>query len=247
MRTLEWNALGHRKELAISALLLASVIVLLWFCLGTGLVLGDQENQNDTRLELGVWTAETLFEQTFVASRNALTRIDFFVDSYYPWESPYLECRLYALNTPASPDTLSYAEIQQAKMLIRTRRINGWAISGHMPNACVFAPVPDSQGKRYLFTLQSPGMKGGSGSILEASPVDRLERGSFFLNGKRQTGDLAMRVLYRQPRLQVLQQSLANVALQKSFPFSAPLTYYLLGVGYLVLLGGLWWVSTRRT
>ena len=202
---------------------------------GHGLVIGREEKQEDKNLEMGIWSHETRFEQTFIASQNNLCRIDFFVDSYRPWESPYLDLRLFEIPTAENPHNLSYEIIRNTSKEVRYKRLNGWLLSYHMFNNFSFAPIADSQNKRYLLSIQSPGLKKGStSSILLASTEERYEDGNLFLNGEKQEGDLTFRALYEQPRIQVIRQSVTSLTLQKPYPFSKPVMYYVLFLGYII-------------
>ena len=236
----------RRKVVYPSIVILSCLIVGTGFLLGNGVIIGRQENQNDINLELGIWTSDTTFEQTFVASRDNLCRIDFAVDSYHPWDSPYLDLRLFEVDTTENPHHLRYEVIQKNSKQVRYKRVNGWFISGHMFNSFSFAPIADSKDKRYLLTIQSPGLKHGGTSILLASPGERYEEGNLFINGEKQEGDLAFRALYKQPRLELIQQSFARLALQKPFPFSKPAAFYVVFLVYMVLLAGGLWLLTRR-
>ncbi|GAK49768.1 hypothetical protein U14_00992 [Candidatus Moduliflexus flocculans] len=213
----------------------ALVLISLIGWLGNGLVIGRRENQTDIRLEIGLWTKGTLIEQTFSASQNNLARIDFWIDSYRPWDSPFLECRLFELD-PQFPKALSYGDLHAHLKEVRLKRLNGWLLSPHMFNAFAFEPISDSQGKRYLFTIQSPALKRGGSSIIMASPKKRLDNELFFINGIHKEGDLAFRAMYAQPRLQVLHKILTHIALRKPALFAFPLTNYLIFGGYFVML-----------
>lgn len=217
-------------------LIICSVILGIVLLQGNGLIVGHEENQNDRNLELGLWTPGTKIEQTFIASQDNLSRIDVAFESYQPWDSPYLDCRLFEIDTPENPHNLTYEFIRNHRREIRYKRINGWLLSIHMFNSFSFAPIADSQNKRYLFSIQSPGLKQGGTSIVLASPGDRYEHGNLFVNREKQKGDLAFRALYEQPRKQVIQRSFARLALYKPIPFSKPVSYYLLFGGYIALL-----------
>jgi len=116
-----------------------------------------------------------------------------------------------------------------------------------MFNSFSFAPIADSQNKRYLLSVQSPDLKKGStSSILLASPGERYEYGNLFVNGERQEGDLAFRVLYEQPRIYVIRQSATSLALQKPYPFSKPAAYYVVFLAYITLLAGFFWLMIRK-
>ena len=212
------------------------------FFLGNGVYVPHKEFQRDTSLELGLWTSGTTIEQTFVASQDFLTRIDFYVDSYHAWDSPYIECRLFELDTDENPFTLSHERIMRIRKEVRYIRVNGWFISPHMFNSVTFSAIPDSENKRYLFSVQSPELKHGGSSILSASSIERyMYFGNLFVDGERQEGDLAFRLAYRLPRKDLISASIQRIALQKPPIFSSPGTYYLLAGGYLVLLLGLFY------
>lgn len=230
----------------MSIAIVSCVLLGIGFLLGNGVVIGRQENQNDTNFELGIWTSDMKFEQTFIASQDNLSRIDFAIDSYQPWDSPYLDCRLFEIDTVEKPHTLTYEFISNNIREVRYKRINGWLISIHMFNSFSFAPILDSKNKRYLLTIQSPGLKTGGTSILLASPGERYEYGNLFVNREKQKGDLAFRALYRQPRVQLIRQSFTRLALQKPFPFSKPAAYYGLFLVYIMVLIGFLGLLTRK-
>lgn len=217
-------------------LLFALGVMLLVGLFRNGAVVGGHEIQTDIRLEIGLWTKGTLIEQTFASSRNNLSRIDFWVRSYRPWDSPSLECRLFEFDGQEPIDALSYRELHSHFREVRVKRLNGWMFSPHMFNRFEFEPIPDSQGKRYLLSIRSPELKRGGSSILLASARKRLDVELFLVNGIRMDSDLAFRALYAQPRLQILQRTFARIALQKPAPFSFSWCYYLLFGGYLIIM-----------
>ncbi len=210
--------------------------------LGDAVFIGSGQKQNDINSEFGIWTPGTIFEQSFRASHNKLSCIDVWIDSYRPWDSPYLELRLLEIHTDRAPDETSYAEIQQNAKEVRTKRINGWLLSPHMFNSFSFKAIPDSSGKQYLFSIQSPELHYGGTSILRGSYRKRLEGESFFVNGRLQEKhDLAFRVFYQDSRAALLQKAFQSLSLQKPFPFSEPVIYYVLLLVYLFLLALLLW------
>ena len=213
----------------------------IWFLAGNGVRIGSQENQDDIRFEIGIWTSETRIEQTFIASQNQLCRLDFAVKTYHPWSNPYLDCRLFEIQTGENPAQLSYEILARNVKEVRHKRLNGWLISGHMFNSFVFDPIADSRNKRYLFSIQAPGLKNNGGSILLASSEKRYESGNLFVNGQKQDRDLGFRALYAQPKIMLIQKSVARLALQKPFPFSKPVAYYVLFGMYLIMLIVLFW------
>ena len=236
-----WHSFRHRTSWRLGIVAAACVLAGVLFFFGDGVMVGRRENQTDIRLEIGVWTRNTRIEQTFLASQNHLARIDFWIDSYRAWDNPFIECRLFELLIDRKPVELSYHELHQQATEVRAKRLNGWLFSPHMFNTFAFEPISDSQGKRYLFVMQSPELKRGGSSIILASPKKRLDDDRFVVDGMIKEGDLAFRALYALPRWQLLQQAFARVALQKPAPFSFPFVYSLLFGGYFVLLLLLAW------
>ena len=234
--------MGKRyRQIFLVLILLGVVGGFLFFWQGKGMIIGKRENQTNIDLEVGLWTSGTVVEQTFMASMDNLCRIDFYIDSYYPWDSPYLECRLFEIQTDENPANLTYQFIQVHRDEVRFKRLNGWTLSGHMFNSFSFPPIPQSEGKRYLFSIQSPGLKKGGSSILLASPEDRYQYyGNLFINEEKKDGDLAFRVLYQKPRNWLIQKSIARLVLEKPSIFSSPLAFYLL---FLLYLGLLWMLA----
>jgi hypothetical protein len=207
----------------------------LWFFLGSGVSIGRRENQEDKRLEWGIWTPGATFAQIVVASADNLCRIDFAIDSYYPWDVPYLDAYLFEIAPQADLQDDSYTTLMKQSKEVRHTRIHGWLVSGHMFNRASFTPIPDSHGKAYLFLLRAPEVKPGGTTIILGSPEERYEEGAFFVNGERQEGDLAFRALYAKSRLRILQQLVERLVVYKPVLFSYPAVYYLLWVGYLAL------------
>lgn len=223
-----------------------------WFLLGTGVIIGEEEFQDDKNLEIGIWSSGQQIEQTFAASRNELCRVDFLLDSYHPWDVPYLDCTLLAIETPEIvPRELTAEWLDRHAKPIRGKRLNGWLLSGHMFNPFSFEPIADSQGKYYVLRILAPKVRKGGSSILLASPEERYEGGRFFVDGEPQRGDLAFRALYWQPRTEIIQRVGNRLALQKPAPFSSPAVYYgLFGmylVGVLVFLALLWFWTFRHS
>jgi hypothetical protein len=115
-----------------------------------------------------------------------------------------------------------------------------------MFNSFSFSPIPDSKDKRYLFAIQASGIKKGGSSILLASPIDRyMYFGNLFVNGERQEGDLAFRILYAQPRGVLIQKSFKRIALQKPGIFSYSATYYILAISYIMVLAGFFYSLSK--
>ena len=218
--------------------------LLLWQ--GRGAVVGLKDRQEDHRLEVGVWTVNDVVEQTFIASHDDLCRIDVFVDSYYPWHSPYLEFRLFEIDTIEIPNALTYEQLSLGQTPIRTVRLNGWLLSSHMFNGITFEPVTNSSNKRYLLSLRSPGLKEGGMFILMASPKDSYKRGDLFINGEKREVDLSFRALYQRSLWQVAQRSAARLILQKPFPFSIPQLYPALLLLYGIMLISFCWLVIRQ-
>ena len=82
-------------------------------------------------------------------------------------------------------------------------------------------------------TIQAPALRSaGGGSILLASAQDRYDNGDLLIDGVKQPGDLAFRVLYQRPRLALIQESLARLLIRKPGWFATPTFYYLLFGGY---------------
>lgn len=225
-----------------SILLCVIIVIGMAWLWGKGVIV-DREVQDDINAEFGFWTIDTTFEQTFMAMENNLCRLDVYIHSYHAWDNPFLECHLFEILRSDAPMELSYQEMLKNLREVRHQRMYGWLISPHMFNVFSFSPIPDSQGKSYLLRIRAPQLKRGGTSILKASPQERYERGEFFVDSDKKNGDLAFRILYKLPRWQIIQESAKRLALMKPFPFSHPVAYYIVGVGYLVLLLTFLWMA----
>ena len=231
--------------------LLCCAIACTGFLMTNGVFVGDRQSQTDINFEFGIWTPDTVFGQTFTALHQELCRVDFWLDSYHPWDSPYLELRLFEILSKQPSAELSYEELLQKSREVRHKRMNGWLLSPHMFNSFRFEPIADSLGKRYLLTIQSPEVKSGGSSIVKASSRKRFEHESFFVNGEKKEQDLAFRVMYERSRMALIQEIFARFALEKPFPLSLPGFYAFLFSGYLLLLlllaWRLWLVVSGKT
>ena len=216
-------------------LLLFGIITGIFLLYGNGLIVGEEEKQDDKDREVGIWTPDTTIEQTFIASRNNLSRLEVAFDSYQPWNSPYLNVRLFEIETTENPHDLTYEFILQHLTQVRFKRVNGWLLSIHTYNSFSFEPIEDSHNKRYLISITSPGVKHGGTSILLASRKERYEDGNLFVDGEKQNGDLSFRALYRLPRIQLFPRIAERLALYKPFPFSKPVVYYGIFLAYVLL------------
>lgn len=235
------------KTIGISiTLILFGIMIGIFLLYGDGLILGEEEKQENKDREVGIWTPDTRIEQTFIASQNNLSRLEVAFDSYQPWDSPYLIFRLFEIQTTENPHTLTYRFITQNMTEVRSTQVNGWLLSIHTFNSFSFEPIPDSLHKRYLFSIQSPGVKHGGTSILLASPNERYESGNLFIDGEKQDGDLAFRVLYQQPKKDLIPQTASRIVLYKPLPFSRPVAFYSVCAIYIVLLGGFFAMVLRR-
>lgn len=226
-------------RVALATLAIAGCFTGLFIWKGQGFMVGHADKQEDHRQEIGVWSKTDVVEQAFIASHDNLARIDIYLDSYYPWHSPSLEFRLFEIDTTEIPANISYDRLDISGKPVRTVLLNGWLLSSHMFNSITFEPLPDSTGKRYLVSLQSPDLKDTGMFILMGSPEDSYDEGSLWVNGRQHKGDLAFRALYQRPRWEIVQQWVALVILAKPWPFAWPPLYSALVILYIAGVLGL--------
>lgn len=132
--------------------------------------------------------------QTFSCAADGLAAVAVKVAKYGQEPSCTLEFRL----SEASPRSQELVRMRQSMQSVVD---NGWSVFR-------FAPLRDSAGKTYRFTLLSPDASSGNAVTVYQSPCAGLRDGQLHLNGRSRKGALVFQAYVLRPREAQLRQVL---------------------------------------
>jgi hypothetical protein len=179
---------------------------------------------------------ERVIGQSFVAPRNGLNRIDIFFQTYQRQNTHDVILRLLEIRDINDP--------RQTTEMFQTT-FNANAVSDQSWQIFKFAPIPDSAGKTYLFTLQSPEAEEGN-----AITVGGIERnvylpGSAFLGPVPVQADVTFRSCYQMTKFEKLQVLSEQITRGRPGLWGNAGFYWLSFIGYGLLLLGFFWKLIR--
>lgn len=132
--------------------------------------------QEESNIAAGEITGETEIGQTFYSNFNNLTRIDVMLATYNRENSQ--EVIFHLKKSPSDKEDL-YTEIFDAS-----------GVEDNAYRTFKFPPIPDSRGKTFYFSFESPLSKEGTAITIWTSKQDKYEKGEMYINGKISMGDL---------------------------------------------------------
>jgi hypothetical protein len=191
---------------------------------------GQPINNNTTPTPAQQIFGERVIGQSFVAPRNGLNRIDILFQTYRRQNTHDVILRL--LEVPDINDPLQTTELFQTTF-------NAAAVSDQSWQTFKF--IPDSAGKAYLFTLQSPDAEDGNALTVGGIEQDVYLPGTAFLGPVPVAADVTFRSCYQMTtfeKFQVLSEQITRgrPGLWEDIGF-----YWLSLIVYgLVLLGFFW-------
>ena len=128
----------------------------------------------------GLWSelicGET-FGQTFVSERDNLYRIDLSTATFARTNSA-----LVIFHLKEAPGSATD---------IRSIALPGSAIQNERTTTFLFSPLPDSAGKSFYFSIESPEARPGNAITVYANNYDQYSGGTAYRNGAPVAGDLA--------------------------------------------------------
>lgn len=140
--------------------------------------------------------------QTFRAEAKNLTGIEVFLATY--------------ARTNTFPVIFHLKETPDAPTDLFIQTLPAWQIHNNAYHRFQFPVIPDSQGKSYYFSLESPESKPGNAITAWCHSEDRYKNGSLWINGVEEKGDLTFRTVY-QSSLNILVESLTQ---NRPFPLN---------------------------
>jgi hypothetical protein len=121
--------------------------------------------------------------QTFVAPSNGLSRIDLMMATHRRTNDREVVFRLW--------------ELRPERHLVRETIFNPADTADNLYRAFAFDPIPQSGGKTYVFTLNSPASTLSNSLSVWMNEADIYPGGRAILNGQPLTGDLTFRTYSR--------------------------------------------------
>ncbi len=179
-----------------------------------------------------IW-GEAIIGQDFVAPRDGLNRIDLILQTYGRRNTHDVTLRLLAV-PPDIDHPLHSPEIFRATFNASTVRDRAWR-SFSLP------PIPDSGGKTYLITLQSPQSEPGNAITVGGIERDLYQPGGAYFGPVPVQADIAFRTCYRISTAQKLQLLARQITAHRPGPWGHTGFYLLLLVIYALLLAGFLW------
>jgi hypothetical protein len=132
--------------------------------------------QEESNFAVGEITEGKEIGQTFYCSHNHLTRIKIMLATFKRKNNQ--EVIFHLKKSPTDEDD------------IHTERFDASSILDNAYRSFDFPPIPDSKGKRFYFSLESPHSKTGDAITAWAMDANRYNKGTLYINRKKSKGDL---------------------------------------------------------
>lgn len=193
---------------------------------------GQPINNNVAPTEAQQILGGRVIGQSFVAPRNGLNRIDILFLTYQRQNSHEVTIRL--LESPDQTAPLQGVEQFKTTLNAATLRDQTWRTFS-------FPPLPDSAGKTYLITLQSPDSVDGNAVTVGGIERDVYLPGSAYLGPVPVQADIAFRTCYQMTALEKLQVLAGQLTQNRPALWGQPIFYGLSLLVYAGLLIGFFW------
>jgi hypothetical protein len=190
---------------------------------------GQPINNNAPPTEQQQILGDHILSQSFVAARDHMDRIDLFLLTYGRKNSHDVNLRLLDVTGDDSP-------LQGTEVFHTT--FNAATVSDQSWHAFTFTPIPDSAGKTYLISLDSPNSVDGN-----AITVGGIERNSY-LPGTAYSGpapvvaDMAFRSCYQMGIMEKLHVLSAQITRARPGVWHEVRFYGIILLVYFFLLAG---------
>jgi hypothetical protein len=165
--------------------------------------------------------------QTFTAPYPGLYRIEVALDPNAVQSSHPVTFQLKT--EPSAADALATSEFSTAD------------VRKDVPFSFEFAPVRDSQGRTFIFLLESPEAEPGDALTAYYGPDAILRGASAYSNGQAVSGNLEFRTFYTMRTRDKVGLLLARMADGRPYLFGTEVFYIGLAVAYAVALGIFLW------
>jgi hypothetical protein len=177
-----------------------------------------------------IW-GETTISQSFVAPRDGLNRLDLLFQTYQRQNTHDIILTLRRL--PPGPDDPLLAT------KIREFTFNAAGVRDQTWRSFTFPAIPDSAGKTYLISIQSPESVSGNAITVGGTEWDVYEPGSAYLGSMPVLADVAFRTCYELTTLGKLQLLFEQMTRDRPGLWGNIVFYALLLLVYVALLVGL--------
>jgi uncharacterized protein (UPF0332 family) len=144
--------------------------------------LAPDNYQDESDFSVGEIVGGIEIGQTFYCDNNNLARIKVMLATYN--RRNYQDIIFHLKASPTE------------KKDIYTKTFNAIGVADDTYKSFDFPPIPDSKGKTFYFSFESPGSKTGDAITLWAISKDKYEKGAMYKNGEKITGDLRFFTYY---------------------------------------------------
>jgi uncharacterized protein (UPF0332 family) len=145
-------------------------------------VLTPDSYQGESNFPVGEIVGGIEIGQTFYCDNNNLARIKVMLATYN--RRNYQDIIFHLKASPTEEKD------------IYTETFNASGVADDEYKAFDFPPIPDSKGKTFYFSFESPGSKTGDAITLWATNEDKYEKGAMYKNGEKLTGDVRFFTYY---------------------------------------------------
>jgi len=195
-------------------------------------------NNADPTQAQQIW-GERIISQSFVAPRNGLNQIDVFFQTYQRQNTHEVTFRLLEI-TKGLDNPLHGLERFSAAFNAATVSDQSW-------RTFTFPFLPDSAGKTYLISFQSPTSTDGNAITVGGIERDSYLLGTAYLGVIPIPADIAFRSCYQMTTFEKLQVLSEQMTRQRPGLWGNFTFYWLILAVYALLLVGLFWKLVRWT
>ncbi|MFC2166789.1 hypothetical protein ACFLQZ_02370 [Acidobacteriota bacterium] len=132
--------------------------------------------QEESNVSVGEITGEKEIGQTFYSNFNNLCRIDVMLATFDRENSQ--EVIFHLKKSPSDTEDI-YTEV-----------FNASSVADNTYRSFEFPPIPDSAGKTFYFSFESPHSKYGDAITIWTSKQDKYKKGEMYINRESSKGDL---------------------------------------------------------
>ena len=143
-------------------------------------ILTLDSHQQESNFAVGEITKGVEIGQTFYCSRSNLARIEVALATYNRLN--HQEVIFHLKKSPRD------------KKDIYTKKFKASNVIDNEYRSFDFPPLPDSKGKMFYFSFESPLSKRGDAITAWASSENKYKKGTLYLNGKKSKGDLRFKI-----------------------------------------------------
>ena len=179
---------------------------------------------------------DRIFSQSFVAARNNLNRIDLLLLTYGRKNTHTVNLRLLKVEKNIHP--LQGVEVFHTTFNAATVKDQSW-------HTFRFPPIPDSAGKSYLISLDSPDSVDGNAITVGGIERDSYLPGTAYLGSGQIVADMAFRSCYQMTTIEKLKVLSTQVTQSRPALWGDLKFYAIIVLVYFVLLIGFFGVLVR--